>query len=343
MRLDDWCFLPTEYGNFRMHDTGDEEVRLLTLGDYQKFSGSPFLRIHSSCLASEVFGARDCDCADQLDESMRIIAENGSGIIIHLHQEGRGHGLAKKIQAVRLMDEHKVDTVKSFEILGLDQDIRSYGSAVELLQTLGIRSVTLISNNPRKKKFLLERGIEVMEQRTHPIIRMENEAYLHSKNEKLGHKLPLENPGEKLQEIHFYHSSRSYGCFSNFSKHPIFLDGLIWSTTEHYYQSSKFEEKKVRDLIRLSPSPAAAKLLAKQNKQHQRDNWSDQKEEFMMNALIAKFTQHPELLERLLSTGQNRIVERPTNDSYWGEDDFGNGLNRLGVLLMNIRDSFREE
>ena len=93
-----WCTLPTEYGPFRMYDTGEENVRLITMGDIATLTEEPYLRVHSSCLASEVFGARDCDCADQLDQSMRLIATEGTGVIIHLHQEGRGHGLSKKLE-----------------------------------------------------------------------------------------------------------------------------------------------------------------------------------------------------------------------------------------------------
>ena len=84
------------------------------------------LRIHSSCIASEVFGALDCDCADQLEESMRMIAEHGSGIVIHLHQEGRGQGLSKKIEAISLMQKKQLDTVEAFDQLHLAHDIRDY-------------------------------------------------------------------------------------------------------------------------------------------------------------------------------------------------------------------------
>ena len=79
MPYDSWCTLPTEYGPFRMYDTGEENVRLITMGDIATLTEEPYLRVHSSCLASEVFGARDCDCADQLDQSMRLIATKEQG------------------------------------------------------------------------------------------------------------------------------------------------------------------------------------------------------------------------------------------------------------------------
>ena len=320
-----------------MYDTGDENVRLITMGDIGKLTEEPYLRIHSSCLASEVFGARDCDCADQLDQSMRLIASEGTGVIIHLHQEGRGHGLSKKIRAVRTMEKLGVDTAESFEILDLDQDVRNYYSAISILSALGITKVKLISNNPRKKEQLETSGIRVSEQRTYPIIRQENVDYLHSKNEKLGHKLPLENPGDTVGEIHFYHSIRSYGSFSNFSKHPVYLEGMIWPTSEHYYQSSKFSDEEIREMIRRSSSPMAAKLLAKENRSRQVIDWDMKKEAVMYQALDAKFSQHPELGALLISTGKKRLVERPTNDDYWGEDDQGVGQNTLGKLLMQLR------
>lgn len=326
-----------------MYDTGDENVRLITVGDIGKLTEEPYLRIHSSCLASEVFGARDCDCADQLDQSMCLIASEGTGVIIHLHQEGRGHGLSKKIRAVRTMEKLGVDTAESFEILDLDQDVRNYDSAISILSALGITKVKLISNNPRKKDQLETSGIRVTEQRTYPIIRQENVEYLHSKNEKLGHKLPLENPGDAVGEIHFYHSIRSYGSFSNFSKHPVHLEGTIWPTSEHYYQSSKFNDKEIREVIRRSSSPMAAKLLAKEYRDRQVIDWPNKKDAVMYRVLDAKFSQHPELGALLKSTGNKRLVERPTKDDYWGEDDQGAGQNMLGKLLMQLRDRMNSD
>ena len=86
-QLDNWCILPTPMGDFRMYDTGDEALRVICLGNLRDQGRQPLLRLHSSCLASEVFGAMDCDCADQLRESMKRIAREGRGLIIHLHQE----------------------------------------------------------------------------------------------------------------------------------------------------------------------------------------------------------------------------------------------------------------
>ena len=188
---DRWCILPTPMGNFRMYDTGDDELRVVCVGDLREQGSNPLLRLHSSCLASEVFGAQDCDCADQLRESMKRIANAGRGVIVHLHQEGRGQGLSQKIAAVNAMQQQGLDTVEAFEALELEQDTRSYAKAVDLLTSLKINSVRLISNNPAKARYLTEHGLQVEMVRTHPTIRPENVDYLKTKKAKLDHRLPL--------------------------------------------------------------------------------------------------------------------------------------------------------
>ena len=335
--LKNWCTLPTSMGNFRMYDTGNEDVRLISMGDVNTLGERPLLRIHSSCLASEVFGANDCDCADQLRESMKLIAIEGKGIIIHLHQEGRGQGLSKKIRAVRLMESDDLDTVEAFEHLGLEQDIRNYDSVVAILKSLDIIAVRLISNNPRKRQFLQVNDIGVSSVNTHPNIRPENEAYLHTKNQKLGHQIPLERSRLDEDEIRFYHSDQPWGEFSNFSPHSIFVDGTNWQTVEHYYQAQKFIDTDLKEKIRLSKTPTLAKITATEMINSRRDNWVELKESVMLKALRGKFAQHPELAELLLSTSPKRLVESTSNDAYWGESLDGIGQNRLGESLMLVR------
>ena len=96
LNKDNWCILPTVFGNFYMYDTQDLETIVLSFSPIEEIRNNPLLRMHSSCIASEVFGAKDCDCADQLHEAMKLIVNEGRGLIIYLHQEGRGHGLSKK-------------------------------------------------------------------------------------------------------------------------------------------------------------------------------------------------------------------------------------------------------
>jgi ribA/ribD-fused uncharacterized protein len=268
---------------------------------------------------------------------MKLIAIEGEGIIIHLHQEGRGQGLSKKIRAVRLMESDDLDTVEAFEHLGLKQDTRDYDSALDIIKYLGVISVRLISNNPRKRKFLQMNEIEVLSVNTHPNIRPENEAYLHTKNQKLGHQLPLEGILLDEDEIRFYHSDQPWGEFSNFSPHSIFIDGINWLTVEHYYQAQKFIEPELKEKIRLSKTPTLAKVTATEMINSRRDNWVELKESVMLKALRGKFAQHPELAKLLLSTSQKRIVESTSNDTFWGESLDGIGQNRLGESLMLVR------
>lgn len=334
--LSHWCDLPTPMGNFRMYDSSDESVRIISYGDIKSLGESPLLRIHSSCLASEVFGATDCDCADQLREAMKLIATEQNGVIVHLHQEGRGQGLARKIKAVHSMQYENLDTFEAFENLKYDQDIRNYTSVVSLLNHLKITSVRLISNNPRKQNFLKINDIRVVSVNTHPNIRPENAEYLQTKNEKLGHCLPLKN--QSFGPIHFYHSDQPWGELSNFSRHSIFLKNKIWPTVEHYYQAQKFTGSKNEELIRRTVTPMLAKQLARDISEDLiRMDWGNIKQKVMFDGLKAKFLQHPDLAELLISSEDRILVEHTVNDRYWGDAGDGSGENKLGKLLMKIR------
>jgi len=324
-------------GEFRMYDSGDELVRVVCLGELADQGAEPLLRVHSSCMASEVFGAVDCDCADQLREAMKLIATEGRGLIIHLHQEGRGQGLSQKIRAIHRMQRDGLDTVEAFESLGLDQDTRSYDAAVSLLRSLEISSVRLISNNPRKVRYLRKHGVDVTMVNTHPSVRPENLEYLQTKKAKLGHALPLEADELVNGMIRFYHSDQPWGELSNFSRHAVFLHGRVWPTVEHFYQAQKFSGTQHEETIRRSSTPMLAKLRANALREDQdRRDWSDVKESVMLEGLRAKFAQHPDLRERLLTSGERELVEHTENDHYWGDGD-GTGANRLGHLLMQVR------
>src|SRR5690554_1117659 len=343
MKQNKYCLLPTKMGNFRMYDTGSELVRLISFGDIREQGGNPLLRMHSSCIASEVFGAKDCDCADQLQESMKMIATEGAGLIIHLHQEGRGQGLSNKIAAISLMQAKNIDTVESFDQLGLEHDIRSFDDAIKLLSVYGIKKLRLISNNPRKRKAIESAGIEVETVHTNPKIRAENKAYLYSKNLKLNHSLPLDEITNETSAIHFYHSDQVWGEFSNFSAHPVFLKNIIWSTVEHYYQAQKFQGSSLEDEIHSAESPMQAKEIAILNKErYDNDKWHELKEGVMLDALKAKFSQHPQLARKLKSTENRPIYEHTKNDHYWGDGGDGSGRNRLGELIMLVRESLKK-
>lgn len=337
IELNNWCTLPTPMGNFRMYDTGLEEISVISMGDLQQLGHTPILRVHSSCRASEVFGALDCDCADQLRETMKLIATEGQGLIIYQHQEGRGHGLSLKIQAVQTMEQHNLDTAEAFNKLGLEQDIRCYPNVVKALQQLGIDSVRLVSNNPRKEAFLRQNGIKSFGLRTHPNIRPENAEYLRTKNKKLGHVLPLKSLFNSEEPVHFYHSDQPWGELSNFSRHAIYLEARIWPTVEHYYQAQKFSNVDYQEKIRCCLTPTLAKQTAYELADQNRSNWIDIREGVMLNALRAKFQQHPDLSNKLRSTGKRYLVEFTDRDEYWGDAGDGSGKNRLGHLLMQVR------
>nr|WP_279628079.1 GTP cyclohydrolase II RibA [Vibrio rhodolitus] len=338
LQIDNWCTLPTAMGEFRMYDTTDDNISVICMGDIKSQGELPLLRIHSSCRSSEVFGALDCDCADQLRETMKNLAIEGRGVIIYQQQEGRGQGLSLKITAVRSMECDNLDTAQAFEKMGLEQDVRTYAEAVDFLKQLNISAVRLVSNNPRKHQYLNDHGIQTQMVNTNPNVRPENKEYLFTKNEKLGHRLPLEATDYVSEPVYFYHSDQPWGELSNFSRHSVFIDGVIWPTTEHYYQAQKFTHEAHREYIRCASTPMLAKSQAYELvDQFGTNDWVTIREDIMRKALRAKFTQHPDLAIKLLSSGNRNLVERTTNDKYWGDPGDGSGQNRLGILLMEVR------
>ncbi|MEU1705079.1 GTP cyclohydrolase II [Streptomyces sp. NPDC005706] len=185
--------LPTVYGQFQAigyldHDRGDEQVALV----YGEIGTENVLtRLHSECLTGDAFGSRHCECGDQLASALRAVVAEGSGIVVYLRgHEGRGIGLLGKLRAMALQAEG-LDTVEANLALGLPVDARDYGVAAEILRDLGVRSVRLMSNNPRKREALVRHGIQVAEQVPLLIEPCEsNITYLRTKRERLDHILP---------------------------------------------------------------------------------------------------------------------------------------------------------
>lgn len=162
-----------------------EEAVALVMGDVH--SAPPLVRIHSQCLTGDVFGSLRCDCRQQLEMALAMIAEEGAGVLIYEQQEGRGIGLMAKLQAYELQDQG-LDTVEANERLGFKADHREFGLPAEILKTLKISQVRLLSNNPDKVAALENAGIRVIERVPCEVVPSEHaEEYLKTKKEKMGH------------------------------------------------------------------------------------------------------------------------------------------------------------
>jgi GTP cyclohydrolase II len=177
---------PTQVVAFRSSDDGQEHVALI-LG---AFAGNPpLVRLHSECLTGDVFGSLKCDCGLQLKAALRIIGEDGGGVLLYLRQEGRGIGLANKIRAYSLQDRG-LDTVDANRRLGFADDERDYGHAAAMLKALGIDRVRLLTNNPDKVAGLEDAGIIVAERVAHQMpANPHNADYLETKRARSGHLL----------------------------------------------------------------------------------------------------------------------------------------------------------
>jgi len=143
--------------------------------------------------------------------------------------------------------------------------------------------------------------------------------------------------------IHFYSVDDEYGEFSNFAPFSIVLNKKKWPTSEHFFQAQKFIEPKDQEQIRRANSPLLAARLGRDRKKKLRKDWEAVKISIMRQALLAKFTQHEELRQLLLSTGNAALVEHTENDDYWGDGGDGTGKNMLGRLLVEIRGRLRLE
>ena len=143
--------------------------------------------------------------------------------------------------------------------------------------------------------------------------------------------------------INFYSTGDEYGCFSNFAAYPIKLDGKMWPTSEHYFQAQKFDDVEHSDAIRKAKSPMIAARMGRDRKKKLRRDWESVKVSIMTDAVRAKFSQHEDLRDVLLGTGDAKIVEHTENDDYWGDSGDGRGKNMLGQILMRVRQEIQKE
>jgi 3,4-dihydroxy 2-butanone 4-phosphate synthase/GTP cyclohydrolase II len=182
--------LPTDYGDFQLHlyrSLTDRQHHLALVKGEVAGQENVLVRVHSECLTGDVFGSRRCDCGRQLQQAMRQVSAEGRGVIVYMRQEGRGIGLAPKIRAYKLQ-ERGYDTVEANLKLGFKMDLREYGLGAQILVDLSLRTIRLLTNNPRKIVGLEGYGLEVVEQvpiRVPP--NPHNAKYLKTKREKLGH------------------------------------------------------------------------------------------------------------------------------------------------------------
>ncbi len=184
---------PTRWGHFRIYgfrldsaqDGKPEEAAALVMGDVH--ASPPLVRIHSQCLTGDVFGSLRCDCRQQLELALSMIAGEGAGILIYEQQEGRGIGLMPKLQAYELQDSG-LDTVEANERLGFKADHREFALPAEILKSLGVSEVRLLSNNPEKVAALENAGISVVERVPCEVVPSTHaKEYLKTKQQKLGH------------------------------------------------------------------------------------------------------------------------------------------------------------
>src|SRR6266850_870749 len=182
--------MPTDYGDFDLHlyrSKVDGEHHLALVRGEVAGKKNVLVRVHSECLTGDVFGSKRCDCGPQLHQAMRQVADEKQGVIVYMRQEGRGIGLAPKIKAYKLQ-ERGYDTVEANRKLGYPMDLREYGLGAQILVDLGLKTIRLLTNNPRKVVGLEGYGLEIVEQvpiriKANPY----NAKYLKTKREKLGH------------------------------------------------------------------------------------------------------------------------------------------------------------
>lgn len=184
--------LPTEIGDFKLkayRQTTNNQLHLVIYKGKWNIDEEILVRVHSSCITGDIFGSCRCDCGPQLEKSMKMIEENGKGVIVYMNQEGRGIGLLNKLKAYEIQEKGK-DTVEANIELGFKPDLRDYGIGAQILKHMNVTKINLLSNNPKKRKGLKGYGIEIIKNVPIEIdSNIHNKFYLKTKRDKMGHTL----------------------------------------------------------------------------------------------------------------------------------------------------------
>lgn len=184
--------MPTQYGHFKLvafQEKNSSNEHLALIKGSWKGDEPVLTRVHSSCFTGDILGSLRCDCGDQLHHAMKMVEEEGTGVILYMNQEGRGIGLLNKLKAYRLQEEG-MDTVEANLHLGFQTDQRDYGVGAQILRHLGVTKLRLMTNNPKKRVGIIGYGLEIVENipiRVDP--NPHNEKYLQTKRDKLGHEI----------------------------------------------------------------------------------------------------------------------------------------------------------
>ncbi len=184
--------MPTKYGNFKLiafNQVNTDQVHLAIVKGSWLPDEAVMVRVHSSCVTGDILGSLRCDCGEQLHTSLEQIEKEGQGVVLYMNQEGRGIGLVNKLRAYKLQEEG-LDTVEANLELGFDMDERDYGVGAQILRSIGISKMKLMSNNPKKRAGLLGFGLEVVETvAIESVPNIHNEKYLKTKRDKMGHNI----------------------------------------------------------------------------------------------------------------------------------------------------------
>jgi GTP cyclohydrolase II len=297
---------------------------------YGEPENNMLVRVHSECFSGDVLHALNCDCGRQLDFALSEIIKAGKGMIIYMRDhEGRGNGLASKLQAVAHENVYGTDTVDAYEILKLPVDSRRYDAAVAIVQDFGLSAITLLTNNPSKIEPFEEAGIVVQRKSCWVGISHYAQQYRDAQIEKMGHI------GEPIFVGDADHP------LANFYPAAFEIADRKYASVEHYYQAQKFVGTDLYDQVANAPTPARAKELSRENSNLVRADWEQVKEEIMYMAVKAKFIQNPILLGILLDTDNQELIEDSPDDTYWGVTPHNGGANRMGIMLMRVRQEFR--